>query len=518
MKGNFKIIHALGFASALALHGCASLINPYVRPVSGFSTTAPTVEAALKKGENWREAYYKAASEHSAFKNVVSGLVLPLTAVGAYQAITGNGTSDQITRYGVAATALFTLAQQFTSKPRQGVYFAGMGALTCVALAGAPLIMDGTQKADFDLALKTQRSTVSQLSKSIVEAEISGASAGELAQAKNVLNEAKSLLSKATELQALLAQGGNIVSARIDQVIEKVADELRKTEPEPSNILALVQQFRPLATNVIGSLNNSGGVAAQAVARGLGSRSPGLSAARSNNTLASDAGAAAGASEVLRPMVARFDAISAQVASLSACSSGVSAEPIWSIQPDVTEINLKVNEVYVLFVRASTGFPGINLQSAGETVTMNSSLNPGLATVTLTAKAVTVAPAILIVTGPDGAARSIVIKVSAVQETPLAAVARNIMLLPTSTSAGLLGLAEQDALRAGVLEPSGLPGKVQALQLKLGIPAPAVAAGGGAVGPKTRYALAQCNQKIGQGGSNDINEKLINAAFSGQCR
>lgn len=504
-------------ASCIALaglSGCASLINPHVKPAV-MITTEPVESLAdvQVKAEAWRQAYHKALGEHSVMRNLMGAAIVPLAAGGTHQALQETTNRNQIARYAVASTTLFALAQQYTSKPRQAVYLGGMGALTCVMLSASALPSDAKQLSTL---LDKHAGATGNLASEI--AKVASSDSADLLAAKNTFNAGEILLKKAYALEELTLDAPNVLSQRINQVNEAVSEAVRKGEPDVSSLINLLAQFRPMTLGVIEQISPgglAGGLAAQSAgARSLGDDGNNGAGDDSLGALRNAHGELAKSNAELGAYLATFAQAQTEVAAASQCAGGVKFEAAWGISPDVTQIALQVGQVYLLSVQARSGFPGVRLDSPGTAVEMVTLINPGLVNVTLTAKAPSKTPSILAVTGPDGNTRSISISVTA---APGAAPdAQQDGGDRSYSSDGDQSSAERASIEKVILVGS-FKTKVQELQRGLGLSEADVVAGAGHIGPKTRAAVRACRAKLGLPQGAHINVEFINVVLAKAC-
>jgi len=137
-------------AGSLMLSACAGTMQTHVQPAKGFSYELndcsgrfePAVCDAFNLSNRWIETYLHAGSNPSTVRNGIALAVLPASAVAAFYGLTGHGSSDRITRLTLGAATAYGMGTFVAGKGKQGVYFEGAHAMSCVQLGLVPTLIE----------------------------------------------------------------------------------------------------------------------------------------------------------------------------------------------------------------------------------------------------------------------------------------------------------------------------------------------------------------------------------------
>lgn len=257
---NSSLIRALTRAACsmlcLALSGCMTLIDPYVRsPKLDESAVKSTLPEAIAAVEAQRRAYYDAVSERAKLRNGLPLALVPLGAAALYKGFTGDGgdsTRRLLVKEGLVGAGLFGLGSQYTSTTREQIYLSGAKALSCSIYAMTPYLTLDTLGAGISnekllaytrqiakleaeqRALKTLRDMPG--ADSLFRADVDLV----LAQAGVSLPAARQALNQATTTRATLDDAGARLRAVTETLVGEVNWQLSRLEPDPASILTLV--------------------------------------------------------------------------------------------------------------------------------------------------------------------------------------------------------------------------------------------------------------------------------------
>jgi hypothetical protein len=280
--------------TSLSLTGC-SLWNPYVgsdiqRPA--ITDAAAPIEfaggaaAGIDYANKWRSAYYDAVGDQVKMKNGIALVAIPAAATAVYLGISGNSTREVIAGLATGTAGLLGLGTYFESSDREKVYLAGSEAMGCVILASAPLLVPKDQFEQFGVdvdgrlreADKTRQDALQLLAgqreaslvgkiadtqeKLASVEEIEGrmrnahlgedprvlAADGQLNDAQKLISDSSATFGTAEAYIARILSAGTEIVARVDNVRDKVGEQIIKTEPDIAAI-----------TQITGGLSSAAG-------------------------------------------------------------------------------------------------------------------------------------------------------------------------------------------------------------------------------------------------------------------
>lgn len=243
----------------LALSGCMTLIDPYVRsPKLDESAVKGTLSDAIAAAEAQRSAYYDAVSERAKLRNGLPLALVPLGAAALYKGFTSDGgesTRRLLVKEGLVGASLFGLGSQYTSTAREQIYLSGAKALSCSIYAMTPYLALDTLGADISddkllayarqiARLEAEQRALKALrdaprADSLFRTEIDRL----LAQAGVSLPAARQALAQATATRATLDDAGARMRAVTESLVGEVNLQLSRLEPDPASILALVDSL-----------------------------------------------------------------------------------------------------------------------------------------------------------------------------------------------------------------------------------------------------------------------------------
>lgn len=243
----------------LALSGCMTLIDPYVRsPKLDESAVKGTLPDAIAAAEAQRRAYYGAVSERAKLRNGLPLALVPLGAAALYKGFTGDGgdsTRRLLVKEGLVGASLFGLGSQYTSTAREQIYLAGAKALSCSIYAMTPYLVLDTLGAgignDKLLAYAQQIARLEAEQRALkalrdgpgTDPDLRAAMDRVLAQAGVSLPAARQALTQATTTRATLDDAGARMRAVTETLVGEVNLQLSRLEPDPASILTLVESL-----------------------------------------------------------------------------------------------------------------------------------------------------------------------------------------------------------------------------------------------------------------------------------
>ncbi|MBL8470744.1 MAG: hypothetical protein KF778_02980 [Rhodocyclaceae bacterium] len=275
---------------------------------SGFYGELPE---SIAGASELRKNYLHAVKGQSTLSASISGLLIPLSAIGIYRGVThsSEGTTRALTAMGLGASAAYLYANTLTSKPRQGVFLAGADAIGCAVVASRPYLYrcDGTEHKPklFDTVTDLRKQSISlskELDKFTAEhmkpqSRIIPATKGSgceqincpeevrksapdeckksLARAQSLckpgtpekterimphadttaaaqaadsaIKTANALLARGEELRGRIMMAGPMLTKKVLDIQSRVSAEVLKTEPGVETVFQSVQSLRGLA-------------------------------------------------------------------------------------------------------------------------------------------------------------------------------------------------------------------------------------------------------------------------------
>jgi hypothetical protein len=196
----------------------------------------------ILRAEGYRQAYFDAVRDHSAFRNTVGALTIPLAGLAIREGLDPNPSNAKIADFGVAAAILYGWSTAFTSAPRQKVYINGMQAMSCATLEAQPLLV-GIRQLDTLTDESTElKNAIKAFDKALTAASVDREGA---AGAKYVrtMGEARNAQARANEYAVQLALASGNLGALVDRIAEQVDKNIIDTEASPQSLQAIVDGF-----------------------------------------------------------------------------------------------------------------------------------------------------------------------------------------------------------------------------------------------------------------------------------
>lgn len=471
---------------------------------TGSTEFAGGADAAIQCLDAWRAAYYGAIREHTQFRATQELLIGALSAKALYEGVTGSGNGHHIAALGAGTALLYGNLVRRSPNQKLAVYAAGMQALSCAAIRSRPLLMTSDEFSGFSALVDAQATQLGVLS-----GALSLQAGANHLDARNTLSQMQVDLDKAVRLRDRVAMSGAEITGQVGRIVSNVTEQLRRTEPDPATITAMVGSYRALAGTFAHGYLPAAGASEASLDGGVrrGEAAPGartdhpttitcpiLAQAKGGAILSASAGSTSvdealycahiGAHR-LRVHLAASSAIGEVADNIEGCGTAEqlrdNAGPAISLDPDVNRIDLATGGSYTLGIRSAGGIPGVqlygNASGALEPLKIDASL--GYLVVQIKATEVpTPSPVTLAITAPNGDTRHVQIVVSKAADAKPAPA-------PAAKARGNL-LAGEDALAVGT--------RVRELQCALGF---SRADADNILGPMTRARIRKANAVLG---------------------
>jgi hypothetical protein len=281
---------------ALGLGGCA--INPYVshKASAGLGDPYASLPNATRYAQDARNRMAGKAQDYAVLNNGGGALLLNVAGLAAYRGLRG-GHDANIAALTTGGAALYGTQQYLYRKPREAIYWAGAGAVTCA--------IDIAAKTNV-AALEVPAMRVSLVTANQAHAALAGQSTAlqrALARARPgcgtdadwmVLDATATLLLQqvSTDATTLRAQrldsrlrrlelsgrlAGAVLVGATDSIVDAVNSQLVAEQPDPATLARLVSGLKMPALEaraaVHGADSGSGATSPSAVAASIASRS-----------------------------------------------------------------------------------------------------------------------------------------------------------------------------------------------------------------------------------------------------
>lgn len=258
--------------AALGLGGC--VVNPYISHKASVGVPDPYLGLpnATKYAEDARNRMAGKAQDYAVLNNGGGALLLNVAGLAAYRGLRG-GHDANIAALTTGGAALYGTQQYLYRKPREAIYWAGAGAVTCAIGVAAKTNAAALEAPAMRASLGQANDALANLADRRAELQ-DGLVPARKACGKNpawrTLDEAAVLLLEKTSasVTALRAQrienrlrnielsgrlaGANLVNAT-DSIVDVVNSQLAAEQPDPSTLARLVSSLKMPALEAAGT-------------------------------------------------------------------------------------------------------------------------------------------------------------------------------------------------------------------------------------------------------------------------
>lgn len=267
----------VGLLMGLSATGCA-WIDPHPRAQELFefkydsssktdSTSikfAGTLDKAIDAANAQRKLYASHAGQLSVIRSLVALGVTGVTAGALYTGITSNR-PDVISALGIAGASTLGLSSYFDSRPRQRLYYAASRTIGCAIAAMTPFLIPENVFNSFIADLRGLEAHVASVETSAGRVENATAALRttnreareflefarrQVAGARLLLERANNIVREGNRLRSSVDRAGPTLHRHTIDIVDKVDEEITKTESDPQTLVALLGGLQTLSQQI----------------------------------------------------------------------------------------------------------------------------------------------------------------------------------------------------------------------------------------------------------------------------
>lgn len=255
----FHLVKAISII--VCLESCTSLVNPYISPsnqVTNSYNDTPSLENAINYSNNLRAEYLGALSDQ-AYLNAGVGLTLIGVSAAAFALGATGGATNAIIGLGIGGTAAYLANTFLYSKPRQLIYAAGAGAISCSVSATEPLrvasrLINKKQIDSNNQELNSFTQNLANLNLNLNKLKALIKKHGNslpVVAAENIFLEGEVSLKKGRQAEVIISTAGGTLYSAVEQIRTKVNRALIDTEPNIQTLVESLSSTIPLRAGQI---------------------------------------------------------------------------------------------------------------------------------------------------------------------------------------------------------------------------------------------------------------------------
>jgi peptidoglycan hydrolase-like protein with peptidoglycan-binding domain len=270
----------ISFLAVYLASGCA-WIDPHPRapelynfkydssPIKFAGNLPNAIDAAIAQ----RKLYASRASEMSILRSTTAITVGAVTVPALYLGIHAEK-PDAITALSLAGASALGLASYFDSRPRQRLYYAASRTVGCAIAAMTPFLIPESEFITFTDALTKLGNEAANVESSASAVESATAvltssdevmkdflafAKAQAASARLLLERSNGIIREGNRLKSLVDRSGPTLRTNVLDIVDKVDDEIVKTESDPQSLVTLLSGLQTLAKQITRVAPTGGG-------------------------------------------------------------------------------------------------------------------------------------------------------------------------------------------------------------------------------------------------------------------